>query len=247
MSVEDSRKKIDNWLVDRVFTLHHDWLTDFQNKKIDYWRIDRVLISYHDWLTVIQNKKINYWLSFSQTHDHSRWLTMRQVKVRYIHRSQRRNLFINADSRSFSLTHDTSSESEMQSSLSKKKLSFREDSFCSVASLTKIRSVVSWSISKRTSHFDDFILLTRVFRRAICFKAKRLIECQLISQNSKREIVLKTWRWFRHHHWRKLRWRRHRCKLIRFCFFLLANRLRVWSLHRSSRWRSNIMSKNVFD
>ena len=87
-----------NWLVDRVFILHHDELTDFQNKKI------------------------NDWLSLSLTHDHSRRLTMRQVKVRFNHRSQRKNFFINADSRSFSLIHDAHSESEMHSSSAKAEL-----------------------------------------------------------------------------------------------------------------------------
>ena len=42
----------------------------------------------------------------------------------------KKELLLIADSRSFSLTHDAHSENEMQSSLSKKKLSFREDSFC---------------------------------------------------------------------------------------------------------------------
>ena len=90
---------------------------------------------------------------------------------------------------------------------------FRFVKILSVTSLTKIRSVVSSSFFKRTSHSDDFILFTRVFRRAICFKAKRLIECQLISQNSEREICcardsessllridrkISCWRWNRH-------------------------------------------------
>ena len=33
LNVEDWRKEIDNWFVDRVFIFHHDWLIDFQNTK----------------------------------------------------------------------------------------------------------------------------------------------------------------------------------------------------------------------
>ena len=123
-----NRKKIDYWDVSKTRRRRStiDWLTDSKiedrqltrcrssrltrrtdsrNKKIVYWLVDRVFISHHDELTDFQNKKINDWLSLSLTHDHSRRLTMRQVKVRFNHRSQRENLFILADSRSFSLTH----------------------------------------------------------------------------------------------------------------------------------------------
>ena len=122
------------------------------------------------WDSIIVLKERIY--SFSQIHDHSRWLT-----------------------------------------------SFREDSFCCFTyedvmlhdffrenfrfvdmkmlyvnfSFNSRRRHASWFLSKRTSHFDDLILLTRVFRRAICFKAKDLIECQLVSQSSEREILL-CWR-----------------------------------------------------
>ena len=140
-----------------------DWNVEDSREEIDYWRIDRVLTLHHDWLTDIQNRKINYWLSFSQTHDHSRWFTMRQVKERYIHRLQRKNFSINADSRSFSLTHDTSSESEMQSSLSKKRLSFRKDSFCC---FTHEDSFCCFVISlKRTFVSWRFFLLLHSWRR----------------------------------------------------------------------------------
>ena len=182
--VED-RKKIDYCLVDRVLILHHDCLIDFQNKKInywlnvedsrkkiDYWRIDRVLTSHHNWLTDIQNRKINYWLSFSQTHDHSRWLTMRQVKVRYIHRSQREDFFILADSRSFSLTHDAHSKSEVHSSPPKKEL--RRLSRRRAWSFISQKNLIVCLVM-RISHSDDLILSTRVFRRTICF-AESLIE-----------------------------------------------------------------------
>ena len=49
-----------------------------------------------------------------------------------------------------------------------------EDALCKFfIQLTKIRSVVSWSLSKRTSHFDDLILLIRVSRRAIHYLSKQ--------------------------------------------------------------------------
>ena len=79
--------------------------TDIENRKIVYCLVGRVFIPHHDELTDFQNKKINDWLSLSLIHDHSRRLTMRQVEVKFNHRSQREDFFINADSRSFSLTH----------------------------------------------------------------------------------------------------------------------------------------------
>ena len=95
LDVESSNKKIDTI----------DWLTDSKNKKIDNWLIDKVFILHHDELTDFQNKKINDWLSLSLIHDHFRKFTMRQVKMKFNHRFQRENFFINADSRSFSLIH----------------------------------------------------------------------------------------------------------------------------------------------
>ena len=118
-----------------------------------------------------------------------------------------------ANSRSFSLIHDAHSESEMQSSFSKKE--FQTDDFLLTRVFLRVIRRFSFEHSRistndenivstrsfyeqltiffnysriLTSIFDDFIFLTRVFRRAICFKAERLIECQLISQNSEREI-----------------------------------------------------------
>ena len=174
--------------------------TDIENRKIVYCLVGRVFIPHHDELTDFQNKKINDWLSLSLIHDHSRRLTMRQVKIECDHRLQRRNLFILADSRSFSLTHVVSwrfvlllhSWRRHASWSLSREFSFRwpEDALCKFfIQLTKVRSVASWSLSKRTSHFDDLILLTRVPRRATCFD-KAFGECQLVSQNSEREILL---------------------------------------------------------
>ena len=63
---------------------------------------------------------------------------------------------------------------------------------------------------------DDFILFIRVSRRAICFD-RTFDECQLVSQNSEREIVLCCKQWIIViADWKKLRWRRHRRKLKNF-------------------------------
>ena len=85
-----------HWLIDlkKAWKSFIDWNVENSKEKIDYWRIDKVLTFYYDWLIDIQNRKINYWLSFSQTHDHFRWFTMRQMKVKYIHRFQRKNFFV---------------------------------------------------------------------------------------------------------------------------------------------------------
>ena len=72
-------------------------------------------------------------------------------------------IVIFANSRSFSLIHDASSESKMQSSFSKKKFSFRwfEDALCKFfIQFTKIRFVVSWFFSKKFSF--------RWFENALC-------------------------------------------------------------------------------
>ena len=177
------------------------WLTR-KSMKIVYWldvdwsrRTKRSTIDCHSRrLTMRQVKmRFNHRLQredffLSQIHDHSRWLTMRIVKMKFNHRLQRENFrFVKIRSvASFTKIRSVASW------LFSRELSFRwsEDALCKFfIQFTKIRSVASWSLSKRTSHFGDLILLTRVFRRAICFKAERLIECQLISQNSKREIA----------------------------------------------------------
>ena len=109
----------------------------------------------------------------------------------------RKLTIIIVDSRLFSQTHDASNENKMQSSFSKKEFSFRwhENVLCKFfIQFTKIRFVVSWFFSRKFSFrwfenvlckfhsihenvmfrdfflkefFDDFILLIRVFRRAI--------------------------------------------------------------------------------
>ena len=158
-----------------------DWNVEDSREKIDYWRIDRVLIFHHDWLTDIQNRKINYWLSFSQTHDHSRWLTMRQVKVKYIHRPQRRNFFILADSRSFSLTHDAHNENEVHSSSAK----------------TELRRL---SLSKNFDLTILFCLLAYLDEQSIWDRKFDRMSVSLAEFWARDLAVLKTWRWSRHRH-----------------------------------------------
>ena len=211
LSVENWRNEIDNWFVDRIFISHHDWLIDFRNKKIDRWVVSwRFVLLFHsrrfvlwlrDFLKEFElNVKWNTFIVFkektsslTQIHDHFRWFTIRQIKMKCNHRFQRKNFFIHADSRSFSLTHVV------------------DDFF-----LTRVFLRV----------IDDFVLLIRVFRRAICF-AKSFAECQLVSQNSEREICCA-----KDNESSSLRidkkiscWK---CAIVtnwqRFCFFLLVDR-----------------------
>ena len=145
LNVENWKKEIDNWLVDRIFTFHHDWLIDFQNTK------DRQLSRFVDLKMLYVNFSFNsrkfvllfrdfsrenfrfvdlkmFYVNFSfnsrkfvlwfrdffkefelnvkwttfivfkekffsltQIHNHFRWFTMRIMKVKYIHRFQRKN------------------------------------------------------------------------------------------------------------------------------------------------------------
>ena len=103
------------------------------------------------------NKKIDYWLSFSQIHDYFRWFTMRIMKMKCNHRFQRKNFFIFANSRSFSLIHVV-------------------DNFLLIRVFLRIIRRFSFEHS-RISTNNSFV------------KTKRLIECQWISQNSKRKIA----------------------------------------------------------
>ena len=96
-----------------------DWMsTDLDEQK------NRLLIRF---------VKIRSVASFTKIRSVTSWFSQRiwiERQMKYIHRFQRKNFFINANSRSFSLIHDAHNESKMQSSFSKKKFSFREDSFC---------------------------------------------------------------------------------------------------------------------
>ena len=104
---------------------------------------NRLLTEYR---LISTNKKVDYWLNidwFRRTRKSTidcyfRKLTIRQMKMKCNHRFQRKNFFINANSRSFSLIHDAHNENEIQSSFSKKK--FRIDDFL----LTRVFLRVIW-------------------------------------------------------------------------------------------------------
>ena len=167
------------WLTRRTKRSTIDWLTDSKSKKIDYWLNV-------DWFRRTRKSTIDC---------HSRKLTIRQVKIKCNHRSQRRNLFIHANSRSFSLTHVVSWRFVLLLHSRKFVLWFRDffrENFRFVdlkvlyvnfIQFTKIRFVVSWSLSKKI--FWRFYLITRVFRRAIFAEFDRII---VNFVNSVREI-----------------------------------------------------------
>ena len=138
--------------------------------------------------------------------------------------------------RSFSLTHDHSrrlhdahSENEMHSSPSKREFNWR------------------------------FYFAYSRIPTSNSLETESLNECQLVSQNSKRKIccarnsessslridkMISCWKWNRHE---LIALKTSSSQIDRSRFFLFANRLRMWNLHRSSRWRSNIMSEIVSD
>ena len=216
------------------------------------------------------NKKIDDWLSLLLIYDHFRKLTMRQIKMKFNYRFQKRNFFINANSRSFSLIYDAHNENKMQLSFSKRKFQIddfllirvflrmirrfffehsriftNDENFVLIRFLYEQLTIFFW-FAYFYEHIWRFYLIIRVFRRAICFKTKRLIECQLISQNSKREIccvennesslridencvenVIVA-------NWKISCWKCNRHELNnRVSFYSLI--LRMWNLHRSSR------------
>ena len=175
-----TNKKIDNWL--SLKQTH--WLTDFQNKKINYWR--NVEDSSKEIDTIdCHCSRLTDWLTFrtkrSTIDCHSRKLTMRQVEVRFNHRSQRKNF-------SLSQVHDHSRWLTMRIVEVRCNHRPQRENFvvCLVMRTSHSDDFLQSRVLLRKS--DDFVLLTRVFRRAICFEAEDLIECQLVSQNSEREI-----------------------------------------------------------
>ena len=170
--------KIVNWFVDKIFIFHHDELIDFQNKKI------------------------NDWLSLSLIHDHFRKFTMRQMKMKFNHRFQRRNFFINANSRSFSLIHVVSWKFVLLFHSRKFVLWFRDffrENFRFV-DLKMFYVNFSFNSRKFVLLFRDFFLkklhiLTILFHLLAYLdeqftRNRKFNECQLVSQNSKRKIAM---------------------------------------------------------
>ena len=211
-------------------------------------------------------------------------------------------IVILADSRSFSLIHDASNENKMQSSFSKRKFihsrrftiifvdSRRFVKIRFVVSLTKIRSVTSWSFSRKFSfrwfenalckfhstHEDVmlrdlslkefhilailFYLLAYLDEQLTCFdrafdwmslsfaKFRARNRCaedvKMISSSSLQliencavNVIVANWNFVL-----------KRIFVTNWSILFLSTRWswkRVWSLHRSSRWKSNIMSKIV--
>ena len=127
-----------------------------------------------------QNKKINNWLSFSQIHDHFRWFTMRIVKVKCNHRFQKKNFKLAIF---FWLAYF---------------YEWFNDFFLNTRVFLRTMKIL-FLLASFTSKWR-FFLISRIFTRlTILFRLfayfdeqftrdKKFDECQLISQNSKREI-----------------------------------------------------------
>ena len=141
-----------------------------------------------------QNKKINDWLSLSLIHDHFRKLTMRQMKMKFNYRFQRENFFINANSRSFSLIHVVDDFLLIRVSLRMiRRFSFEHSRiFTSDKNFVYIRFLYEQlTIFFNFAYFYErltilFFLFAYFDEQSV--STENLIECQLISQNSKREI-----------------------------------------------------------
>ena len=132
-----------------------NWLTR-ESKEIVYWlNIDwsrRTKRSNIDWISTDLDKQKDRLLTVFIADSLIDWLSKQK---------DQQLIVIFANSRSFSLTHDASSESRMQSSFSKRKFSFRwsenalcklhsihEDSFCCfVISLERIFVSLIWKCS----------------------------------------------------------------------------------------------------
>ena len=198
-----SRKKIDYWDVSKTREKRStiDWLTDSKSKKIDNWlsvedsskKIDTIdlLIEFSFFITM-------NWLTFrtrrSTIDCHYRWLTIILADSRCV--KWKWDSIIALKERTSSLTqiHDHSRWFTMRivkvrciHRLQRQNFTLWRFYFDSRISTNDLTIFFNYSRIS-TSISDDFILLTRVFRWAICFKAEDLIECQLVSQNSEREI-----------------------------------------------------------
>ena len=133
-------------------------------------------------------------------------------KKKFFH--SRKFTIILVDSRLFSLIHDAHNENEIHSSFSKKK-------FHILAILFRL-----------LAYFDEQSTRDRKFdRMSISLAEFRTRNRMLETMNHRHCWLIKK---FRVENVRSSR-------IDRFCFFLLANCLRMWNLHCSSRWKSNIM------
>ena len=175
----------------------NEWMSKIQEKKIDdwlswsIWKNIKIVYWLTDWLetkkSIIdsfrrhENVLCKFFIQFTKIRSVISWFFQKiwvERQMNNIHRFQKKNFFINANSRSFSLIHDAHNENEMHSSFSKKK--FQTNSFL----LTRVflRMIRRFSFDLRiftndstiffnysrifTNIFDDFILFIRVFRRA---------------------------------------------------------------------------------
>ena len=214
-----------------VYWLNVDWFRRTKKSTIDC-RCSKLI----DWL-IFKTKK-------STIDCHSRKLTIRQVKIECNHRFQKENLFIHADSRSFSLIYVVSWRFVLLFHSRRFVLWLRDFSqknfrfvdlkmlYVNFIQLTKIRFVVSWFFFKKT--FWRFYLITRVFRRAIFaefdrmsislaeLKTRNRVEgVKMISSSS---LLIEKLRWRRHRRKLKFRVEEFSSRIDWSCFFLFADR-----------------------
>ena len=132
----------------------HDWLIDWldeqKNRQLIDWLTRRTKKSTIDSFRRHENVLCKFFIQLTKVRSVTSWFFQRiwiERQMNNIHRSQRENFFINANSRSFSLIHDAHSESEMQSSFSKRK--FQIDDFL----LTRVflRMIRRFSLITRVS------------------------------------------------------------------------------------------------
>ena len=158
LNVENSKKKIDYWL-------NVDWFRRTKKLTIDcHYRWFTIIFANlryvkWKWNSIIVFEKKTFLLT--QIHDHFRWFTMRIMKVKYNHRFQKENFKrwrFSFDLRIF--TNDL-------------KISNRRFSLNIRVFLRTYLTILFYLFA----YFDEQFVST-----------KRLNECQLISQNSKRKI-----------------------------------------------------------
>ena len=165
LDVENSKKKIDYWL-------NVDWFRRTKKSIIDSFRRH-------------ENALCKFFIQFTKIRFVTSWFfqkTWIERQMNNIHRFQRKNFFINANSRSFSLIHDAHNENEMHSSFSKKEFQ-TGDFFLTRVSLRMMKTLFLFVFS--TSNWR-FSLIIRVFLRTyltILFRLLAYFDEQFICRN----------------------------------------------------------------
>ena len=198
---EQRDRLLTGWLIRRARRSTIDSLIEFSSLITVGWLAFRTRKSTIESFRRHEGVLCKFFIQFTEIRSVTPWFFQRtwvERQMNNIHRFQKENFFINADSRSFSLTHDAHSENEMQSSFSKRELQ-TGDFLLTRVSLRVMK--ILFLLAFPTSNWR-FSLIIRVSLRAylaILFNYSRtptsnsqkqdLAECQLVSQNSGREIA----------------------------------------------------------